>query len=167
MNTRKLAYMAVIVAMASAVHFLEGLLPPLIPALPGAKLGLANVFSLFTLLIYSAKGALAVVLLRCLVGTLLIAGAPSGLIYSLAGGLASWAVMALINRLFGERAGTVGLSVAGAAMHNTGQILAAVIMLGSRYIFAYLPWMLLLAIPTGIFVGLLCGLCIKAIGGMR
>lgn len=167
MNTRKMAYMAVIVAMASAVHFLEGTLPPLIPTLPGAKMGLANVFSLFTLQLYTARDALAVTLLRCLVGTLLIAGTPSGLLYALAGGVASWAVMAAIKKALGNKAGLTGQSVAGAATHNVAQVGVASMMLGSGYVFAYLPWLLVLSVPTGIFVGFLCRLCIKAIEGMK
>ena len=101
-DTKRLATLAMIVAMASAVHYLEGLLPPILPAVPGTKLGLANIFSLFALVTMGVKEGYAVVVLRCLVGTL-IGGSVTGLLYALSGGLLSYTVMALCRRLLKGR----------------------------------------------------------------
>lgn len=164
MSVRKLTTISIIVAMAAAVHFIEGLLPPLLPTLPGAKLGLANVFTLFTLRVYKPGDALVVLALRCLIGSLLMGGSVTGLMYSLSGGLVSWAIMAACNRFFSERLSMAGISMAGSAAHNTAQVALASLLLGSVYVFYYLIWLLLVSIPVGIFTGYTCTLCIKALG---
>lgn len=164
-KTRRLAMLAITVALASAVHYLEGLLPPLIPALPGAKLGLANTFSLFALLLFGAGDAFAVMALRCLVGVLLLGGSVSGLIYALAGGITSWLIMSILHKLLGEHVSEMALSIAGAVGHNAAQVAVAAAMVRNIYVFSYLPWLLVLAVPTGLFVGILCRLCMRVYRG--
>ena len=66
-----------LVAMAAAMHWLEGTMPPLFAGMPGVKLGLANVFTLFALQTLGKGEALLVSVLRCGLG-LLLTGAPVG-----------------------------------------------------------------------------------------
>ena len=161
-DTKRLATLAMIVAMASAVHYLEGLLPPILPAVPGTKLGLANIFSLFALVTMGVKEGYAVVVLRCLVGTL-IGGAVTGLLYALSGGLLSYTVMALCRRLLKGRLSLYGLSAMGAFFHNLGQILTACLVMGNTYVLYYFPYLALVAIPTGLLTGFATNLCIKSL----
>lgn len=160
-STKKITVLAMVVAMATAAHWLESLLPVFIPGMPGAKLGLANVFTLFAIRKMSIKDGLFILILRCFLGTLLT-GSVTGLLYSLAGGLLSWAIMATLEKLFASKISLYGISMAGALAHNVGQILMASFVLSSPYVFAYLPIMSIMALPSGFFTGLLCRLCIEA-----
>ena len=160
-KVRRMVLISLLVAMASAVHYIEGLVPVLVPALPGAKLGLANVFSLFALISLGPRDAFAVVVLRCLL-TAAVWGQPVSLAYSLAGGLLSMLVMWLLYRRGKGRLSLYGISAAGAFLHNVGQLCAAALILQSGYVFGYLPFMTVIAVPTGLFVGMLTMLVKKA-----
>lgn len=160
-QVRKMAYLAMLVAMASAVHYLESLLPPLFPFAPGAKLGLANVFTLFALLKISNRDALAVTVLRCLVG-MLITGSVTGFFYAISGGILSFFAMVGAKRLFQDQVSPYGLSIAGATFHNIGQVFLACALTQSLYILSYLPILIAIAIPVGFFTGALCRLCIRS-----
>ena len=92
--------------------------------------------------------------LKCLLAAI-FAGAPSALLYSLGGSLLSFAVMAVLIRLFREHISPVGVSVAGAALHNIGQILVACLLLESWVMLLYLPVLLLIGIGTGAAIGVL------------
>ena len=83
MTTKKLAQTAMLVSMATAVHWLEGVLVPLFPGLPGVKLGLANLFTLYALQTLGRSSAFLISVLRCGLG-LLLTGAPVGTLYAFA-----------------------------------------------------------------------------------
>ncbi|MDL2225876.1 Gx transporter family protein [Eubacteriales bacterium OttesenSCG-928-M02] len=151
-KAKNIALLAMLVAMASVVHYLEGLLPPIIPAIPGAKLGLANIFTLFALVRLGYASGFIVLIARCLVATLL-GGSSTGLFYALGGGICSFFIMALLYRLGRKRLGLVGISVAGAFFHNMGQLLVAAIFMGNVYVFSYFPLLALVSIPTGMATG--------------
>ena len=153
LDIKKLVRMATMSGMAMALTYVEGLLPPLVPGIP-VKMGLANVFTLLVLMVYTPGDALLLTLLRCTVSPLL-AGAVTSMVYSLAGGLASWGVMTLLLPLHKKgMLSPVGMSVMGSFVFNLGQILVGVAMLG-RTMFLYFPFMSLLSVPTGMFVGFL------------
>lgn len=150
-RTKKLALCAVLVALALALSYLERFIPlQLIIPLPGIKLGLANTVTLIALYLLGAKCAFAVLIPRCILGAA-FGGGITGLLFSLAGGLLAMAVMALCrkSRLFS----VYGVSILGAAAHNVGQIAVAMGVLGSGYVAAYLPYLLLVAIVTGFATG--------------
>ncbi len=150
---RKMVFLALLVAMASVTHYLEGFLPVLIPAMPGAKLGLANVFSLYALIALGPSYGFTVVATRCLLVSV-VWGTPISLAYSLAGGMISTLVMWIVISLFKDKTSIIGVSVAGAFFHNVGQLSVAALILNSGYVFGYLPIMTVIAIPTGVFIGL-------------
>jgi heptaprenyl diphosphate synthase len=161
-RVRRLVFLSLLVAMATAVNYLEGLMPLLVPAFPGAKLGLANVFSLFALVSLGAADAFTVVVVRCLL-VAAVWGQPVSLAYSLAGGLLSMLAMWALIRLFKERLSLYGVSAAGAFFHNLGQLCVAAIILQSGYVFGYLPVLTAVAVPTGLFVGAATFLVKKAV----
>ena len=149
-TTKRLALCAVLTALALALSYFERLLPlQLLVPLPGIKLGLANIVSLFALCFLGPWPALWVLLARCFLGSL-FAGSLSGLIFSLSGGLLALLCMALARR---TRLSVYGVSVCGAAAHNVGQIAAAAAVMKSTAVISYLPPLLLAAIASGLLTG--------------
>jgi heptaprenyl diphosphate synthase len=150
-KAKKIALCAVLIALALALSYAERFIPlQLVIPLPGVKLGLANVVTLVALYRLKGRYALGILVPRCILGAL-FGGGITGLLFSLTGGLLALLVMSL-----GQKApifSLYGVSVLGAAAHNIGQILAAMVLLRSVYVAAYLPWLLLVAIVTGILTG--------------
>ena len=157
MNTRKLTTLAITVTLAMALSFLESQIPPLM-AIPGVKLGLANVAVIFALYRFGAREAAAVSALRVfLVG--LLFGSFVSTLYSIVGAILSFVVMLLLRRfkIFSE----VGVSVAGGVCHNIGQIAVACVLLETNVILYYLPFLLLSGTVAGVGVGALSALLIR------
>ena len=157
MNTKKLTTLAITVTLAMALSFLESQIPPLV-AIPGVKLGLANIAVIFALYRFGAREAAAVSALRVfLVG--LLFGSFVSTLYSIAGAILSFAVMLLLRRfkVFSE----VGVSVAGGVCHNVGQIAVACVLLETNVILYYLPFLLLSGTVAGVGVGVLSALLIR------
>ena len=141
-STKAITTCAVLAALALALSYLESFFPPLLP-LPGVKLGLANIVTVYALYALGASSALAILVVRCLLGSL-FAGNASALLFSLLGGLAAMLVMIALHAL--PRLSVYGVSVGGAAAHNCGQVAAAMLTLGSAAPLAYLPFLLLVSV---------------------
>ena len=158
-KTRMLVFISVLVAQGMILSFIEGMLP--IPFIaPGAKLGLANIITLSAIYLLTFKQASAVVLLRVLL-TATTFGSLSSFLYSFAGGVLSLLVMAAILKVFKGEISLIGVSIAGAVAHNLGQLFVAAIIIHNVLILTYLPILLIVAIPTGIFVGIVAKILIK------
>ncbi len=144
---------ALLTALGVIMHSIESLLPPLIVGIP-VRLGLANVFSLTALLMLGKLSCLLVTCLRCCISAL-IAGSLTSFMYSIAGGLLSFLIMALLGskRLY-KLISPVGISVAGAFAFNVGQLAVGIMILGSPMLL-YFPLMSILSVPTGLFVGII------------
>lgn len=145
-------------AVAMMLSYIEALLPPVYSAVPGIKLGLANIAVIFALYSVDPKSAALISLVRVALSALLF-GSVMSFIYSFSGAVLSLAVMILLKKsaLFSA----VGVSVAGAVMHNVGQVLCAVIILGTAEIGYYLIFLSVSAVVSGVFVGLVSALLIK------
>ena len=151
MSVRRLTRCAVLTALALALSVCEGLFPlTVLFPLPGLRLGLANLVTVYALCRLSGREALAILAARCFLGNLL-GGNLTALAFSLTGGLLALAVMALLLRVRGLS--LYGVSMAGAAAHNTGQVLAAMAVLGSGAPLVYLPPLLLCSLVTGAVTG--------------
>lgn len=151
-STHRLVHLSLLLAMATTLHILEGIFPVPLP-FPGVKLGLANIVTLLALYLYDLRAGLTIALLRVLLGSLV-----SGLFLSpafflgLSGAICSTLIMALLlkaTKVFSP----CGISLAGAAAHNLGQLMMAALLLKTTAIFFYLPILLLAAIPTGLITG--------------
>ena len=138
-SIKHLVTLALFTAMALTIFVIEAQIPVPVP-IPGVKLGLANVITLVVLLRYRARDAVAVLLLRILLGSI-FTGALVGMIYSLCGGLLCFAGMALLCRLL-HRKHIWFISLIGAVLHNIGQILAAMAVMQTVQVLAYLPFLL-------------------------
>ena len=154
MKTKQLTTGAILAALALALSYVEGMFPLPVP-LPGFKLGLANIVTLFALYTLGAPSALAILLVRVLLGAM-FAGNASALIYSLLGGFAAMAVMIALSRF--PKLSVYGVSVGGAAAHNIGQVAAAMLTLGNAAPAAYLPLLLAVAVFSGALTGLVCSM---------
>ncbi|HPT69766.1 MAG TPA: Gx transporter family protein [Syntrophomonas sp.] len=161
-STKKLAVIAMLVAQAAVLHYLESLFPNPVP-IPGVKLGLANIITLVALVVFDFRTAMQITVLRTILGSLL-AGTLFGMGFfmSFAGAVTATIVMALVLRSF-KMLGMVSISILGAIAHNIGQLLMAAFVLHFPGIFLYLPAMLAFSIPTGILTGLLINELVKYI----
>lgn len=153
-NTKRIVLSAVLVSLALAFSYMERFIPlqMLIP-LPGVKLGLANVVTLIALYLLGTKSAFAILILRCFLGSL-FGGGITGFLFSITGGLLSMTVMALCKNA--PLLSVYGVSILGAAAHNVGQILAAMVLMHSVYIGMYLSYLLVVALFTGFATGAAC-----------
>ena len=159
-TTKNIALCAVLAALALGLSTLEGLFPiSLLVPLPGVKLGLANIVTVFALYQLGAGSALAILLTRCLLGGL-FAGNLSAMLFSVLGGLTAMLVMILLRQL--PRLSVYGVSIGGAAAHNLGQLAAACITLGNTMVLGYLPFLLAVSLVTGTLTGFVAGLLFRA-----
>ena len=152
LTTKQLTLCAMLAAMALALSYLENLFPlSLAIPVPGVKLGLANIVTVFALWALGPGQTLLILLARCFLGSL-FAGNLNALIFSLLGGLCALGTMVFLSRRRGLS--LYGVSVGGAAAHNCGQIAAAVLTLGSAAPLYYLPVLLAVSLLTGGLTGL-------------
>ncbi len=163
-TSKKVAFLSCCTALALVLSYVETLVPPLFAAVPGIKLGLANVVGVFLLYRFGVKEAAAVSFVRIAVSTLLF-GNPVMFLYSAAGALLSLAAMAILRRL--DFLSEVGTSVAGAVLHNVGQILVAIFLLGTAELGYYLIVLSVTGTVSGILVGLCAGFAIKRVPDIK
>lgn len=165
MSTRKVMVLGLLVSMGLILHFVESMVP-MTAVVPGAKLGLANIVSLISLVLYGFEGGIMVLAMRILIGSLLAGTFMTINFYlSTAGGIISFLAMYLSYRYLKNGFSLVGISVIGATFHNLGQIILAYYIIANPGIFYYLPFFVLLAVPTGIGVGLVSCFSINYLPG--
>ena len=157
-STKNLALCALFSALALALSWAESFLIVPVP-LPGVKLGLSNIVTLFALYTLGAPSAFAVLLVRCTLGAF-FAGSISSLLFSLCGGMLALSLMTLLHK---TRLSIYGVSLAGAAAHNVGQVISAMLVLGSFAPVGYLPFLLLISLVTGALSGFLTTLVYRSV----
>lgn len=161
LTTRQLTLCAVLTAMALALSYLENGFPMAVAVpIPGFKLGLANIVTLFALYALGPAQALLILIARCFLGAL-FAGNMNALIFSLLGGVTAMGVMIALSRI--RRLSVYGVSVGGAAAHNCGQVAAAVLTLGNAAPLYYLPILLGVSLLTGALTGLIAACLFRAL----
>ena len=159
MKVQKMALLGVLTAGAIVIAILESFIPSI--GIPGVKLGLANIVILVILYELGIIEAIIVNLLRVIVvglvrGTFL----GMGFFMSLTGAVFSLGIMILFYLLI-KKFSIIGVSVIGSIFHVGGQILIAMIYLGTGYIVFYLPVLAISAIVTGVFVGIIARLIVR------
>lgn len=152
---------AMLITMATALHIVEGLLPPL--PVVGAKLGLANIITVAALVLLGPRLALSVSVTRSVLAALIGIGFGVGFVMSISGAVCSWAVMAGLYRLWPKGFSLIGISVAGAVAHNLAQLAVASYVLEHIGTMALLPLLVALALPTGAMVGAAASYLVAAI----
>lgn len=150
-KNRKLANMAMLVALAMIFSYVESLIP-INFGIPGMKLGVANLVTVTGLYFLELPEVFLVVVMRILLTDFLFGNGMS-IIYSLAGGILSFLVMALMKRLKGFS--VAGVSIAGGVSHNIGQIIVASIVVENLKLVYYLPALLIAGTVTGFVMGMI------------
>ncbi len=157
MKTNKITHTALFISLSMILSYLENMLPPL-TAIPGIKLGLANIVIIFVLFKFGEKNAVIVSITRVvLIGILF--GSVMSTIYSLVGAVFSLLGMILFKKI--NVFSYIGISVAGGVLHNIGQIVTAIFMVETAQIIYYLPILIISGTLSGIFIGLIPVLLIK------
>ena len=157
MKTKKIALTAMCVALAMILSYVESMIPS--PGIPGVKLGLANIVVVFALYKLGWKEAVGISLLRVFLVSLLFGHAAS-LMYSASGALHSLVGMILLKK--SDRLGSDAVSVLGGVLHNAGQILMAVVLMGHNVVY-YLPVLILSGTVAGIGIGLVAAILVRRI----
>lgn len=148
----RMTFVSILVAQALVLHVVEGMIPVPIPV-PGARLGLANIFSLISLYTLGFGPTFLVVVLRVILATM-FGGNLSSFMYSLSGGILSFLMMALVKNVLKDRVSILGVSGAGAVSHNIGQLMVASAIVRNAAVMLYLPVLTFIGIGTGIFIGI-------------
>ncbi|NLC66028.1 MAG: Gx transporter family protein [Clostridium sp.] len=151
-KTTKMVFISLIVAQALVLHIVEGFIPFPI-GIPGAKLGLANIFTIISLYILGFASTLLVVIMRVLLAAM-FGGSLSSFLFSLSGGVLSLLAMTFVKNLFKDKASIIGVSGAGAVFHNIGQLSVAAFLVKNASVMTYLPVLTFVGIGTGIFIGI-------------
>lgn len=162
MNRKKRdAVIIILICNAILISLLELIIPIPIP-IPGVKLGLANIITIIAITFLDFKDVLTIVVLRCLVVAVLSKGITV-LPFSLTGGLLSAIIMWLIYKKLARFFSIKGISVIGAIVHNSGQLMVASFILGETVIFYYIPVLLISAVVTGLITGSISELTVREI----
>ncbi len=152
-KTKRIALCGVLAALALALSVAERMIPlELLIPIPGIKLGLANVVTMFALLFLSFREAYAILFTRVVLAGL-FAGSITALAFSITGGTLALLATFVLLRWRGKAFSMYGISAAAAAMHNVGQVLAAMAVMQSVNVVAYLPLLLFASIPMGLLTG--------------
>ena len=147
-----------LITIALILSYIETLLP-VIP-IPGAKMGLSNIITLLALMSYGFPTALVILVIRSFISSILFTSLFS-FVYSMAGGLLSLTVMFILIKSFKEKLSLMSVSIVGAITHNLGQLVVAMFILETEKVLTFLPWLIIIAIPAGIIVGLSVKYCLK------
>ena len=147
-QTSYLVRLALLSALALALSVLEGIFTPILP--PGAKAGISNIVTMYAALSLGLPSALAVAVIKAFFAFVtrgVIAFGMSGV-----GGIFSATVLYVLFRFAKNKMGTLGISIAGAAVHNAAQGLFALLIFG-KAVLAYLPVLVILSLPAGALTG--------------
>lgn len=160
-KTQQITRIALYTALALILSYVEALVPIPIP-IPGIKLGLPNVMILFALQTLNTASAFLILIFRILLSGFLF-GSMSSILYALSGGLLSFIGMTLLCR-YRDRLSLsfLSISIAGAVLHNTGQLITASLVVQNAHLFlSYAPILLIAALITGGITGIIDQLLIK------
>lgn len=157
---KKIAVLALFTALGLIVFIIENQFPPLF--VPGAKMGLANIFSLAALILYGPIKAFVVLIVRTVLGSL-FAGNVSMLLYSLTGGVISLALSAILIYIAYPRVSVLAVSVAAAVLHNIVQNAVFVLVTGTSLMFSYMPYLALIGVLSGAIVGAVVTIIFKKV----
>ena len=158
MNVKKLTVMALLCAIALTIFMIEAQIPSVVP-IPGVKLGLSNIVTVFSVFVLGPGEAAAILFGRIFLGAV-FAGNFSSILYSASGGLLAILVTIALRRILTKQQLWIA-GCLGAIAHSVGQMTAAVLVMGTVSIAIYLPLMIVCSIVTGIFTGLCAQLLVN------
>lgn len=157
------AYFGVFTALALIFSYVESLIPFHI-GIPGVKLGLANLIIVIALYKMNVKSAYLLSVTRVVLSGFMF-GSLFGILYSLAGGMLSLTVMAVLKKSGGFS--IMGISIAGGVSHNIGQLIVAMLVVETYSVFYYLPVLLAAGLITGLIIGIMANEMLKRLVNLR
>ena len=159
---KRLTTDALLLTAALIIFIVEAQIPPVVPV-PGVKLGLANIITVYAIRRVGPKDAFLILIARIILGSV-FAGQTVSFLYSLGGGLLCFAAMLLVRRILKEDQLWVA-SVIGAIFHNVGQTIVAIAVFGTVNVAFYFPVLLLSGIVTGVFTGVAAQALVRRMNG--
>ena len=150
MMSKKVAMTGMFVALAMIFSYVEVLIPINL-GIPGMKLGLANLVVVVTLYVLGVKTAFAVSIIRIILVSMTF-GSLSAMLYSMAGGLLSFAGMVLFKKI--RALSVIGVSVIGGVLHNAGQVIVAMAVVENVMLVSYFPPLMIAGTITGALIGI-------------
>ena len=151
MKTKRIALLGLLTAIALTIFMIEAQIPPVVP-IPGVKLGLANIVTVFTVFVLGPGAGASVLACRVFLGAV-FAGNFSSILYSAAGGLCAILATIGLKRVLKEKQIWVA-GCFGAIAHSVGQMAVAVAVTGTPGVLLYLPVLIVISVFTGLFTGL-------------
>lgn len=153
----KAALFGLMTALAFVFSYLESLLP-LNTGIPGVKIGLANLVVITALYLFPKSYAFSIAVIRIVLSGLTFGGL-SAMLFSLAGGMLSFAVMLILKKT--NKFSVIGVSAAGGIFHNIGQIAAAGFVMKTQQIIHYLPVLIISGVVAGVLIGIAADIIIR------
>lgn len=162
MELKKVVRLSMFLALSIVLSILESFIPFFNGAIPGLKIGLANIVVLVVLYIYSFKDALYISIIRVfLVGMLRTGLFSITFFFSLGGAILSIIMMFIFKKI--TKLSMIGISIIGSLFHSLGQVLIAILVIKNINMIYYLPYILIFAIPAGIITGIISKEIVKNI----
>ena len=158
MKTRKIALLGLLTAIALTIFMIEAQIPPVVP-LPGVKLGLSNIVTVFTVFAIGPGEGAALLACRVFLGAV-FAGNFSTIFYSASGGALAILVTIGLRKILKENQ-LWAAGCLGAIAHSVGQMIAAIAITRTAGLLVYLPVTIVISIFTGLFTGLCAQFLVK------
>jgi len=158
-RTKRLTTYALVASLAMILSFIESQIPAFV-AIPGVKIGLANIAVIFALYKLGVAGAVTISAVRIIAVSLLF-GTPVSMVYSFGGAILSMVLIILLKKM--TPATEIGVSVVGGVAHNIGQVAVACVLLETNVIVYYLPFLLLSGTIAGAVIGIVSAITIKRV----
>jgi len=149
-GTRNVTRLALLTAIALTIFMVEAQIPAVF-TIPGIKLGLANIVTVWVMFHYGARDAALVLSARIFLGAV-FSGNMSTILYSAGGGLLAWLVLWGMSKILSRSQMWLASPVSG-VFHNIGQLLVAAAVMETTVVFAYLPWLIIAGVCAGLFTG--------------
>lgn len=162
-STKHITMCGIFTALAMIFSYIESIIPIPIPV-PGIKLGIANIAVITILYVLGSKDAVIINLLRIIL-TALLFGNLNSFLFSISGAVLSLTIMIVMKKV--NIFSCVGVSVCGGVMHNVGQIIAAIFIMGSSAIAYYLPVLIVSGVFTGVVIGIVSAIVAGHISGIN
>lgn len=150
---------ALLAGGGAVLGIIESMLP-ILPAIPGGKIGLANIVTVSALYILGGWETILISILRTIIASTLYGGF-NAFIYSFAGAVFSAIIMIAVKKVFSHKVTSVGISVLGAAAHNIAQVAVAWLIVRSSALLPYLAVLVAISVISGVCTGIVARECVK------
>ena len=164
MNAKRITTMGLLTAVALIIFVIEAQIPPLVPV-PGVKLGLANIITVYAMFALSPRDTFMILMVRILLGSV-FAGSLMSMLFSLGGGICCFLVMLFLRRILSPDQIWI-CSVIGAMAHGIGQMAVTVAVYRTGQLLIYLPVLMLSGMIAGAFTGMCAQLVVKRMNSIK